>query len=89
MANRILERDGKLAALLEALDGRRVVLDGISGIIRYQPMRVTHEPDDAGRDNPEYDWIRRSVGDDWITDLTHSPSVLARICAELGIDFPF
>ena len=89
MANLTLEREGRMTALLRELDGRTVTLDGISGTIRYQPLRVVHEPDDGGREHPEYRWIKDAVGDEWVTDLTDSPSILARIAAQLGLDFPW
>jgi hypothetical protein len=83
-----MEQRGRQEAFLTALHGRTVVLDGISGVIRYEPSRITHEPDAIGRDHPEYQWVREMVGDDWTTDLTQSRSILRRIANELGIDFP-
>jgi len=88
MGNATMEQRGRQDAFLSMLHGRTVVLDGISGVIRYEPSRITHEPDAEGRDHPEYQWVRDQVGDDWTTDLTQSRSILRRIANELGIDFP-
>lgn len=102
MSNAVLEREDRMTTLLISMDGQKVELDGISGVIKVDRAPVTHthgkrgehehslsvrhEPDDHGRMSQEYQWIREQAGDDWVTDLTGSPSVIRRIAQELGLD---
>jgi hypothetical protein len=76
------------------LNGRRYVMDGIAGVIRFKSYKaiypydrvvhsVWHEAAGEGKDSPRYQETKRELGDDWVTDLTDSDR-LFEIAAELG-----
>lgn len=87
--------DGKSwDAVVDALDGREYVLDGIHGTIKVERnpsalhgglllLKVSHEPSAKGQRTAAYQELRHQMGDDWNTDLTNSER-LVDIALALG-----
>lgn len=83
--------------VLEFMDGKSYVLDGISGVFKYSKRNLlsgdfgtvslryelVHEADEIGRQNDAYRQVRRMLGDDYVTDMTWSER-LVDIAVELG-----
>lgn len=71
----------------EYLDGKPYTHNGISGRILYveypafYPYRhtaqsIVHEADEAGKQTEAYQETKRTLGDDWDSDLTDSESLV-------------
>jgi len=84
--------------ILQFLDGKVYVLDGVSGVFRHRVSharfpyeheveQLFHEPDAAGRRTETYQRIKRMLGDDHDTDMTNSERVVD-IALELGYEEP-
>ena len=82
--------------LFEVLNGRKVVHNGIEGVLRYRVTdavypyphtihRLSHEATAKGKRSAQYQEIRARLRDDWETDLTDAPESLLRICAVLKL----
>jgi len=80
---------------LELVDGKKVVLDGIEGIIKvrktpkspyygYSTTSVSHVPTAKGMKSAKYIQTKRKLGDDWSTDLSDSETLPA-LMQKLGI----
>jgi hypothetical protein len=82
--------------LYEALDGKTVTHQGISGVIRCRPIqrawgvehRLDHIPDAKGRRTEAYRSLKRQLGDDWSSDLSSNDDfgVILDIARRKGID---
>ena len=79
----------------ELMDGKTLVIGGISGTIKYTEytaiypyerlvQRINHQPDAKGKATAAYKELRAMLGDDWDTDLTDSER-LGQYAIELGI----
>lgn len=77
------------------LDGKRYTLNGVSGVIKYSERQaiypyvrtvqeITHEADATGKHSVEYQEAKRYLGDDYVSDLTNSES-LVNIALACGI----
>jgi len=74
--------------VLEAINGKKITHDGISGTIRVERVfgrtKVSHEADARGRKSEKYRSLRRQLRDDWYTDLSESdPETLVKVAAKV------
>lgn len=82
-----------LDRLYTFMDGRTVVLEGISGTIRYDcreakypyvhnVVQLQHCPDAAGKRTVLYAEIKTMLRDAWETDVLFSECAFEKVCAE-------
>lgn len=75
---------------LNFINGKAYKLDGVAGKIKVSGERpytkVEHIPSKAGMRTEAYQWLRRELKDDYVTDLTWSER-LVDIMIELGVNF--
>ncbi len=71
----------------EYLDGKTYTHNGISGKITYSErqarypyphivQKIEHEANAAGKRSIEYQEAKRILGDDWVSDITNSESLI-------------
>lgn len=76
--------------LEQFLDGKEFILDEIPGKISvegiYPYRKIMHWPNKDGKEHPKYLEMKRTLKDDWGTDLTHSER-LSEIMIALGVVF--
>lgn len=77
------------------LDGRHYTRNGISGHFKHDISygifpyphsreRLLFYPDALGRQTDEYQETKKSLGDDWVSDLTEDIEHYCAVALELG-----
>lgn len=71
---------------LELVDGMRLTLDGVAGIVRVEKRNgmteFVHHPSAAGKKSARYIETRRRLGDDYVTDITSNDEAMLAVFAK-------